>query len=50
VFEKIPKEHLRNLIKDAMLAAEYQDNWNDNDTCELIVYKIINNDKLDFLK
>lgn len=38
------KERLTELVWDAMLEAEQQDeHWRDTDTCRLIVRKIINN-------
>lgn len=43
--------HLTRLIWDAFLTAEMQDEqWQDQDTCKLIVQKILNNEPIKYAK
>jgi hypothetical protein len=51
VMAMLPKKHLTRLVWDGFLTAEMQDeNWNDEDTCKLIVRKILNNEKIEYAK
>jgi hypothetical protein len=46
----VPKEHLTRLVWDAFLTAEMQEHWRDEDTCRLIVKKILNNEPIKYAK
>jgi hypothetical protein len=51
VMAMLPKEHLTRLVWDGFLTAERQDeHWHDEDTCRLIVQKILNNEKIEYAK
>ncbi len=42
---------LKTLIMDAFISAEYQDeNWKDEDTCDLIIRKLKGESSLEYLK
>ena len=51
IMAMLPKEHLTRLVWDGFLTAEMQDeHWHDDDTCRLIVHKILTNEKIEYAK
>jgi len=51
VMAMLPKEHLTRLVWDGFLTAEMQnEQWNDDDTCRLIVQKILTNEEIEYAK
>jgi len=51
VMAMFPKEHLTRLVWDGFLTAEMQnEQWHDEDTCRLIVQKILTNKEIEYAK
>jgi hypothetical protein len=49
VLAMLPQDHIRRIIWDSPLTAQYQDeHWSDIDMCDLIMKKLLNNSPIDF--
>ena len=51
VMSILPKEYLTRIVWDSFLIAEMQsEHWSDEDTCRLIVQKILTNAEIEYAK